>query len=160
MSDKPPSDGRACFYATMLPRLIATARECGYALAVHGSLVNDLDLIAVPWVDEAKPAVELVEALLKTAGGFVPGGVMPGFDLDLKPGIEKGLVLKPHGRLSWNIHWGGHVRIDLAVMPLVVPLSNAAPGTDRDRDARRVDDPLPGGVPMARVPEAPDVQGA
>lgn len=117
MSDKPPRDGRTCFYAVILPVAIAAARACGYALAVHGSMADDLDLIAVPWVDEAKSDIELVDALCKAVGGFVPGGVMPGFSMDAKPVIEKNRKAMPHGRLSFNIHWMGHVRIDLAVMP-------------------------------------------
>lgn len=126
MSDKPARDGRACFYAVILPHAVRAARECGYALAVHGSLVEDLDLIAVPWVEEAVPAEELVARLLAAVGGFVPGGVLPGFPLDVKPGIEAGRTAKPHGRMSWNIHWMGHVRIDLCVMPLV-PRVDAVP---------------------------------
>lgn len=37
------------------------AKEVGYALAIHGTLERDLDLVAVPWVDEAVSQEELVE---------------------------------------------------------------------------------------------------
>lgn len=37
------------FYACVLENLRKIAANCGYALAVHGSLVRDLDLIAVRW---------------------------------------------------------------------------------------------------------------
>lgn len=36
-------------YACILENLRRIAANCGYALAVHGSLVRDLDLIAVRW---------------------------------------------------------------------------------------------------------------
>lgn len=127
MSDKPPRDGRTCFYAVILPAAIAAAREAGYAIALHGSMADDLDLIAVPWVDDARSDVDLVESIMKAVGAFVPGGIMPGFDKDAKPAIEKNRKTMPHGRLSFNINWMGHVRIDLAVMPRVIePAQEAA----------------------------------
>jgi hypothetical protein len=37
------------FYESIIPKLQEEARDCGWALAVHGSMRRDLDLIAVPW---------------------------------------------------------------------------------------------------------------
>ncbi len=79
----------------------------GYAVAVHGSQVKDLDLIAVPWRDTALDA--------QAVAGIIAEAI-PGF-------IEKGSPEeKPHGRLSFTIrpysHWGfDSWYIDLAVMP-------------------------------------------
>ena len=87
-----------------LPRSTALAREYGYAIAVHGSLQRDLDLIAVPWSDVASDAEELVQAICHTTGGFI----LEGQD-DATP--------KPHGRLAYNIHLGAGLYIDLSVMP-------------------------------------------
>lgn len=39
------------------------SKEHGYALAVHGSLVRDLDLIAVPWAESCSTPQELVEKI-------------------------------------------------------------------------------------------------
>lgn len=36
------------FLSEALPGMQLAARGCGYALAVHGSLARDIDLIAVP----------------------------------------------------------------------------------------------------------------
>lgn len=42
------------FYAAGLyPKLAEVFRSHGYALAVHGSVANDFDLIAVPWIETA-----------------------------------------------------------------------------------------------------------
>jgi len=41
----------------------AIARECGYAVGVHGSLKRDFDLIAAPWADQAVAYNVLVERL-------------------------------------------------------------------------------------------------
>lgn len=45
----------------MYPDLAAIFQRHGYALAVHGSLARDFDLIAVPWVDEASEPSKVLE---------------------------------------------------------------------------------------------------
>lgn len=66
---KAPTGASPVFYLTVLPGLVQVAREHGYALAVHGSLARDLDLIACPWTDDAAPAEYLVETLREKVGG-------------------------------------------------------------------------------------------
>lgn len=92
-----------CF-AVMYGRLSLIAREYGYALTVHGSMQRDLDLVAVPWVEDASEPVDLVEAIRGAVGGF------------LSPS-DPGPTVKPHGRLGWAIHLGGGPYIDLSVCP-------------------------------------------
>lgn len=43
----------AATYAALMPDIVQAGRDCGYAIAPHGSLARDFDLIAVPWIDEA-----------------------------------------------------------------------------------------------------------
>lgn len=103
------------FYAVLYAEVRRTAFEKGYALALHGSLQKDLDVIAIPWVESASSEDDLVKAICETAGGFISpqDGKCPG--------------LKPHGRHAWTIHLGGcsateppekrATYIDLSVMP-------------------------------------------
>jgi hypothetical protein len=86
------------------PKLAEIAKQHGYALALHGSLQRDLDLIAIPWTAEAVSPTELMSAILAA--------------FDLEP-THKEPELKPHGRLAWSIPlwWGAY--IDLSVMPLL-----------------------------------------
>jgi hypothetical protein len=42
--------GKKRHYAEILPVIREVARSCGYAIAVHGSMQRDLDIVAVPWV--------------------------------------------------------------------------------------------------------------
>lgn len=81
------------------------ALELGYSLAVHGSLARDLDLIAVPWVEDAVSADRLVEELRQSTAAFLsPSDANPEF--------------KPHGRRAWAMHLvGTGTYIDLSVMP-------------------------------------------
>ena len=90
-------------YAVLYHRLAGIARDHGYALALHGSMVADCDLIAVPWITDAAPADVLVEALTAACAGvlFADGAHWR----------------RPHGRQSYVIHLGGGPYIDLSVMP-------------------------------------------
>ena len=66
--DSPPTDcGRKLkdYYTEILRPLRKQARSMGYALAVHGSMARDLDLVAVPWVESAADPIELVEAFVE-----------------------------------------------------------------------------------------------
>lgn len=106
-------------YASMLPGLRTRAQECGYALAVHGSMRRDFDLIAVPWTKEATDAPTLVEALRAEVGGFLCEKVHH----DILVAEGKPLqtpTLKPHGRMAWSIYLGGGPYLDLSVMPRLV----------------------------------------
>ena len=82
---------RPAAYAVLLPRLQQVARQYGYALAVHGSMATDLDLIAVAWVEDAKSEEELIQALLEAIDGI------------LFPSLP--VEDKPHGRRAYSIYF-------------------------------------------------------
>lgn len=113
MSEKNHDFGSlVCIYAQLLPRIKEAAKRMGYALAIHGSMYRDLDLLAVPWTETAVDAEELVEAIRSSVGGYVIGD-----NLKNTGSVSKEPTKQPHGRLSWNICWGGRPFIDLSVMP-------------------------------------------
>lgn len=101
------------FYAVTYAEIRLVAKNLGYALALHGSLQKDLDVIAIPWVEDAADEETLVKAICEAAGGFVLAHI-PATD-------------KPHGRRAHTIHLGGcsgvipsterATYIDLSVMP-------------------------------------------
>lgn len=97
-----------------------TARKNGYALAVHGSLRRDIDLIAVPWIDKCSTPKELAAAIREKAQE-VSGYAWPKHDEDTIYFREGTPGSKPHGRLCWTFHLGGGPYIDLAVMPMTDP---------------------------------------
>ena len=103
-------------YELLIEPLRAVARSHGYALAVHGSLVRDIDLIACPWTREAASAKALADAIEAEArrvnGRAFP---LPHEDDEWYRAGKPGL--KPHGRLCWTFHLGGGPYIDLSVMP-------------------------------------------
>ena len=105
------SSGVAVFYATLLRPLRDKARELGYALGLHGSMVRDLDLIAAPWSDTAVSAEVLAEALRDVVGGQILPSYRLGDPTNRNPSKM------PHGRMAWSIMLGGGAYIDLSVMP-------------------------------------------
>lgn len=102
------------FYAVTYAEIRLVAKEHGYALALHGSLQKDLDVIAVPWTEDASDEDKLVKAITEAVGGVVLAHIPPGE--------------KPHGRRAWTIHLLGSsaivppkeraTYIDLSVMPI------------------------------------------
>lgn len=100
-------DAYPSLYCAMWPDLKARARSLGYALLIHGSLKRDLDLVAIPWTEDAVDARTLADAMKAVVGGWT-GEV---------EGSTKILADKPHGRLGAIIVCGGHAAIDLSIMP-------------------------------------------
>lgn len=118
MSDKEHDFGSlVCIYAQILPRIREAAKELGYAVAIHGTLTRDLDLLAVPWIEEAAEPVALVKRIADAVGGYIIGD-----RTDELGYISDHPTDQPHGRMSWNICWGGKVFIDLSVMPRIVKM--------------------------------------
>lgn len=59
------TNGRAAFYASLWPDLREAALDCGWALGLHGSLANDMDIMAMPWTEEAIHPLEMILKLKK-----------------------------------------------------------------------------------------------
>lgn len=123
--DDPKDDGTRVpgfTYAWMIPYLTRTARRCGYALAVHGSMSRDLDLIAVPWVETAwEPNLFAIEMARMVDGSLIA-------DKDGRLGTPK-----LHGRMAYNIAFKSAWHfIDLSVMPKLDTLAEylARPSLD------------------------------
>jgi hypothetical protein len=55
----------APLYCALYPELCEYFRAHGYALAIHGSLSRDFDLIAVPWVENPTEPAAVIESISK-----------------------------------------------------------------------------------------------
>lgn len=105
MSDvKPPPSYAPVYAAALYPQLAEIARNHGYALAVHGSLRRDFDLIAVPWVPNPSHPRDVIEAFVSQFAIREIGG---------EP------TTKEHGRIAYTLAVGfGECAIDLSFMPI------------------------------------------
>jgi hypothetical protein len=97
--------GRPEFYTVLYFDMKKAALELGYTLSMHGSMHSDMDLIAVAWVQDAKPVEELVKAINDCLGKTVWS------EHNLTTGEEK-----PHGRLCYSLSIGSDWHIDLSVI--------------------------------------------
>lgn len=91
-------------YVTLYPGMCEVARSCGYALALHGSLVTDMDCIAVAWTEDCASRDELLASFDRYIKLLFPDSEMtePQF--------------KPHGRIAWAFNIGHGAQIDLSVV--------------------------------------------
>lgn len=140
---KPPT--RAPFYAAMYHGLCDTARAHGYALAIHGTVTSDLDIIACPWTDQACSAEELCAALMAHINAcdyeqsLVRFGLTPEHAREIASRTENAKAnteQKPHGRVSWNLYLDNGCKVDLSVMPRVSSALKIAP-SDRLKEVFR-----------------------
>lgn len=109
-------------YLTLFPRLSDIANRYGYALAAHGSLQRDMDLVAIPWTTDAKDQEQLINAFsnyLLTFSSIFSAGLV---------GPER----KPHGRLAWMLQTGLGSAIDISVMPRIMEEPNAKTTQTKD----------------------------
>lgn len=122
------------FFAVYYQGLAKRAMELGYALAVHGTMARDLDLVAVPWFDDSKPEEDLVEALRDQVSGEIVEHP--------SPDVERQGAIRPHGRRVWSIQLGGGPYIDLSVMPRNAALSRLV-HEERQAAAREAEECIP-----------------
>lgn len=109
-------------YVGLFNILSNRARELGYAMALHGSLKKDMDLMCMPWTEEAVAPERLIERLTDAITFLKVDAMMDEHFHNNPPVFPKSRIdgpeVKPHGRLAWNIQLGGGCFLDISVMPL------------------------------------------
>ncbi len=63
-------DEMEAFFISRLPAIREAAKALGYAIAVHGSMRRDMDLMAMAWRDDAAPKDDLARAIQMAACGL------------------------------------------------------------------------------------------
>ena len=101
---------RPWHYAHLFDDLVAEARKYGYALALHGSMARDADIVAIPWAEDAVGRDEFIEKMKELCKRYM-------FCDGERCTIEKAPEKKPHGRVAYSILLGGGMYVDLSVMP-------------------------------------------
>ena len=94
----------AAAYCAMYPQLAEVCRSHGYALAIHGSLARDFDLVAIPWIEKpSEPKAVIDDITTKYA----------------LRALSEEPTSKPHGRICWilSLAWG-ECACDFSFMPI------------------------------------------
>ncbi len=96
-------------YRRSIDAIRDAARECGYAVGVHGSISRDIDLIVAPWTEDAVSAEDVAEAIRAAIAATNEGWAF------VNPKLKAGE--KPHGRMCWSIHVHGGPFFDVSILP-------------------------------------------
>lgn len=110
------TNGRAVFYASMWGDFRKAALDCGWALALHGSLSSDMDIMAMPWVEGAKSVEEMIESLESCM-------TKPDERIFKTEKCDN----KPNNRIVYTIHIFADFYLDINI---INPVSS---GTDRNK---------------------------
>lgn len=120
-------------YCAMYPMLVEIVRWHGYALAVHGTVQRDFDLVAIPWGIDPSPPDAVVRELVGRLDVRLIGSFEP----------------KMHGRVACTLSVGfGECAIDLSFMPCVPVRDNLTRATppraevDVDVASRAIDNAI------------------
>ena len=115
-----PKHFKPGLYAMFFEQLKDIAREYGYNLLIHGSMNRDLDLVAVPWVDDPRPEQDMIKEFqeyltgvtLKRPNGEVAYTTLPGgrhsYVIDLNRGNRHG---------EWVRFYDEQYYLDISVTP-------------------------------------------
>lgn len=125
-------DEMQAFYMSRLRAIREAAKDCGYAIGLHGSTRRDFDLMAMPWRESVSTPDELAKAIMNAACGIVAE----------KFEWEK----KPNGRIACSIpicwaQWEGCYEvkslghIDLSLIPAL----SQSPAPDMDKIVERLE---------------------
>lgn len=91
-------------YCAHYPELAEIARKHGYAMAVHGSMSRDFDLICIPWVYAPSNPQAVIDEIVIT------------YATTASANPER----KPHGRIAYSVCFGfGEFFADLSFMPVI-----------------------------------------
>ena len=89
-------------YAALYPQFAEIARQHGYAMAVHGTMGRDFDVVCIPWVEKPSEPQAVVDAIMKR------------FKVDQVHGWD----VREHGREVTTLSIGfGECFVDLSFMP-------------------------------------------
>lgn len=72
MEQSKPIKPKPHFYAVCFEGLQQIAKDCGYNLVIHGSMNRDMDLIAIPWIDEPTSHFDMLDKFCNYLGVPIP----------------------------------------------------------------------------------------
>ena len=136
MSIEKPIKAKPHFYACCLLPLQTIARDLGYNLILRGSADRDMDLVAIPWIDEPKTHLELLQSFNRYLNGVEGSAIINDLLVSYDGELEEKILANyycfstlPGGRSSYiiNLNRGGKYNhyvdeqyyLDISITPLV-----------------------------------------
>lgn len=112
-----PTHVKPSLYAYYFEALKVIAKKHGYNLVLHGSLARDLDLIAIPWVNDPKDELEMIKAFdmhLTGSHGLNKDHYM----FSILPGGRKSFVINLNRGGKFNNYIDQEYYLDISITPL------------------------------------------
>ncbi len=109
-------------YARVYTQARIVAWQYGYACVMHGSFTRDLDLLLVPWTDQARDNGDQLLKLIAQGAGLRFGD---GLEEVYKSKVD--WTDKPHGRKSCSLYFpefGDRRWVDISVVPRVAQVAD------------------------------------
>ena len=101
-------NGRPAFYASMYEDIRKCAMDLGWAVALHGSLKSDMDIMAMPWTNDAVLFTKLVCSISRLFDG---NSMSELYSISYNE--------KPHGRIVATIPIFGDFYLDISTIEAV-----------------------------------------
>ena len=99
------TNGKPVFYACIFEDLRKAALGCGWAVGLHGSLSNDMDIMAMPWTEDATSVEVMIQELSDcfTDSPFKDRHTIPCYD-------------KPNNRVVYTMNIWADFYLDINVI--------------------------------------------
>ncbi len=109
------------FYACCYEPLKQIAKDMGYNLLINGSLNRDMDLVAIPWVDEPMEMMDVVIAFDKFLRGihYDEKSAESGYLYSVIPGGRHSYVINLNRGGAWNQYKDEQWYLDISFTPFI-----------------------------------------
>jgi len=118
---KKPIKAKPHFYAHCYYGLMDIAKQKGYNLLLHGSMDRDLDLVAIPWIDEPSSHLELLNSFCEFLGvplQFRPDS-QPEYLHSVLPGGRDSYVINLNRGGRFNGYLDEQYYLDISITPIL-----------------------------------------
>ena len=117
--EEKPTHAKPSLYAHYFESLKEIAKEYGYNLVLHGSMSRDLDLVAIPWVDNPRDEFKMIQHFKRHLTGF-ENDQLSEYLYSVLAGGRNSYVINLNRGGAWNNYDDKQYYIDICVTPLVV----------------------------------------
>ena len=117
----------APYYAILFMKLDRVVQRFGWALTLHGTMARDLDLVLIPWTDDAEHEDKVIDAVRIFVEGKYVVNSRKRNEKKMGSSSKDGLAHfyveeKPHGRRAISIYIGvSGYYLDISIMPRKTP---------------------------------------
>lgn len=111
------------YYTILFVKLDKIVNRFGWAISLHGTMIRDLDLVLIPWTEDADHEDKVIDAIrLFVDGLYITKAKkknMKEMNASSKDGLAHFAVTeKPHGRRAISMYIGvSGYYLDISIMP-------------------------------------------